>query len=245
MMQRTMKKQHMTSAYVDCVLPADCPLLATVELARRADPDGDALRRPAPAARLYRLSPRTCVARCDSVLADDHHYWLAETVLSQFEGAATVVALGSAPLAEYLSSAAPYEERPSLLVRCLATSQCKLPSSLTSLEPPNVVKGTPAAESLKVRPAAAAAAMGLEDDFKKASEDVTKLKTRPSDADMLEIYALFKQGTVGDVNTDRPGMLDFKGKAKWDAWSGKKGMTKEAAMEAYVKKASELIAADS
>ena len=87
--------------------------------------------------------------------------------------------------------------------------------------------------------------MGLEDDFKKASEDVTKLKTRPSDADMLEIYALFKQGTVGDVNTDRPGMLDFKGKAKWDAWSGKKGMTKEAAMEAYVKKANELMAADS
>ncbi|XP_043192318.1 proteasome assembly chaperone 1-like isoform X1 [Amphibalanus amphitrite] len=136
---------HFATAYVDCLLPADCPLLATVELARRSEPDGDALRRPAPAARLYRLGPRTCVARCDSVLADDHHYWLAETVLSQFEGATRVVALGSAPLAEYLSSAAPYEERPSLLVRCLATSQCKLPPLLTSLEPPNVVKGTPAA----------------------------------------------------------------------------------------------------
>jgi len=37
------------------------------------------------------------------------------------------------------------------------------------------------------------------------------------------MYALFKQASVGDVNTDRPGMLDFKGKAKWDAWSGKKG----------------------
>lgn len=42
--------------------------------------------------------------------------------------------------------------------------------------------------------------------------------------------------------TERPGMLDFKGKAKWDAWSSRKGMTKEAAMEAYVAKADQLIA---
>ena len=34
---------------------------------------------------------------------------------------------------------------------------------------------------------------------------------------MLELYALFKQANVGDVNTARPGMMDFKGKAKWDA----------------------------
>ena len=50
----------------------------------------------------------------------------------------------------------------------------------------------------------------------------------------LEIYALFKQGEVGDVNTARPGMLDFKGKAKWDAWDGKKGMSKEDAQKAYI-----------
>ena len=29
-------------------------------------------------------------------------------------------------------------------------------------------------------------------------------------------------------------MLDFKGKAKWDAWAGKKGLSKEEAQEAYV-----------
>jgi len=77
--------------------------------------------------------------------------------------------------------------------------------------------------------------------FDKAAEDVKKLKTRPADADMLEIYALFKQAEVGDCNTDRPGMLDFKGKAKWDAWNGKKGTTKEDAMEAYVTKVQQLI----
>ena len=52
------------------------------------------------------------------------------------------------------------------------------------------------------------------------------------DAKKLEIYALYKQGMIGDVNTDRPGMLDFKGKAKWDAWSGKKGTAKDALVAA-------------
>ena len=50
----------------------------------------------------------------------------------------------------------------------------------------------------------------------------------------LEIYGLFKQATVGDVNTSRPGMLDFKGKAKWDAWEAKKGMSSDDAKAAYV-----------
>lgn len=75
-----------------------------------------------------------------------------------------------------------------------------------------------------------------QESFDKAAEEVKKLKEKPTDDEMLEIYSLFKQATVGDINTDRPGMLDFKGKAKWDAWEKKKGMTKEAAMEAYVNK---------
>ncbi|KAH3721424.1 acyl-CoA-binding protein-like [Dreissena polymorpha] len=70
--------------------------------------------------------------------------------------------------------------------------------------------------------------------FNKAAEDVKGLKTQPADAEMLEIYALYKQVTVGDINTARPGMLDFKGKAKWDAWSGKKGMSKQDAEKSYI-----------
>jgi acyl-CoA-binding protein len=34
--------------------------------------------------------------------------------------------------------------------------------------------------------------------------------------------------------TEKPGMLDLKGKAKWEAWNNKKGLSKEAAMEAYI-----------
>lgn len=51
---------------------------------------------------------------------------------------------------------------------------------------------------------------------------------------MLELYALYKQGTTGDVSGSRPGMLDVKGRAKYDAWAKHKGKTKDAAMEAYI-----------
>ncbi|MPC45647.1 acyl-CoA-binding protein-like [Portunus trituberculatus] len=84
--------------------------------------------------------------------------------------------------------------------------------------------------------------MSLEEKFNEAAEKVKKLKTQPNDEELKELYGLYKQVTVGDINTDRPGMLDFKGKAKWDAWNSRKGMTKEAAMEAYVAKADQLVA---
>ena len=51
---------------------------------------------------------------------------------------------------------------------------------------------------------------------------------------MLEMYALFKQATVGDVTGGRPGMLDIRGRAKYDAWAAKKGLSKDAAMEQYI-----------
>ena len=50
---------------------------------------------------------------------------------------------------------------------------------------------------------------------------------------MLEMYALYKQATVGDATGDRPGMMDIKGRAKYDAWAKKKGLAKDAAMEHY------------
>jgi diazepam-binding inhibitor (GABA receptor modulating acyl-CoA-binding protein) len=51
---------------------------------------------------------------------------------------------------------------------------------------------------------------------------------------MLELYALFKQASVGDVSGSRPGMLDLRGRAKYDAWAKRKGMTKAQAIDAYV-----------
>jgi diazepam-binding inhibitor (GABA receptor modulating acyl-CoA-binding protein) len=71
-------------------------------------------------------------------------------------------------------------------------------------------------------------------EFLKAADDAKNLKAKPTDAEMLELYGLYKQATVGDVNTDRPGMLDFKGKAKWDAWESRKGLSKVDAEKQYI-----------
>jgi acyl-CoA-binding protein len=76
--------------------------------------------------------------------------------------------------------------------------------------------------------------MALEDDFRSAQERVKTLTTRPSNDSLLELYSLFKQATEGDVQGKRPGMLDLKGRAKYDAWAGRKGVGREAAMQQYV-----------
>lgn len=57
---------------------------------------------------------------------------------------------------------------------------------------------------------------------------------RPSNEELLELYALFKQGSEGDVTGDRPTGFDFKGMAKFDAWASRKGVSKEEAMRQYV-----------
>jgi len=55
-----------------------------------------------------------------------------------------------------------------------------------------------------------------------------------SNADKLQMYALYKQVTVGDCDTKQPGRFDVKGRAKWDEWSKTKGMSKEDAMTKYI-----------
>ncbi|KAG5684134.1 hypothetical protein PVAND_013375 [Polypedilum vanderplanki] len=84
--------------------------------------------------------------------------------------------------------------------------------------------------------------MGLKEDFDAAAEQVKNLKAKPSDQDLLELYSLFKQATVGDNNTEKPGMLDFKGKAKWEAWNSRKGMSADDAMTKYIEKVNSLVA---
>jgi acyl-CoA-binding protein len=76
--------------------------------------------------------------------------------------------------------------------------------------------------------------MALTDDFQKAQERVKTLTTRPSNDTLLELYSLFKQATEGDVQGKRPGMLDLKGRAKYDAWAGRKGVGRDAAMQQYI-----------
>ncbi|CAL8406519.1 unnamed protein product [Arctogadus glacialis] len=74
-----------------------------------------------------------------------------------------------------------------------------------------------------------------EEEFQRAVEESKVLKVRPSTEDLGVLYGLYKQTTEGDVITERPGMLDFVGKKKWDAWKSRKGLSKEEATKGYIK----------
>eukprot|EP00903_Cladosiphon_okamuranus_P021817 g20061.t1 len=69
------------------------------------------------------------------------------------------------------------------------------------------------------------------------NEALEKMKpvdlNKVSNDNKLKLYGLFKQINVGDCNTKRPGVLDPKGKAKWDAWKGVEGTSKDDAMNGY------------
>ena len=69
-----------------------------------------------------------------------------------------------------------------------------------------------------------------------------RVKALPSQSNhvLLKLYGLYKQATEGDVGGDRPGTLDFRGRAKYDAWASRKGMSQEDAMMEYVEVAEEL-----
>mgnify|MGYP005751263305 FL=1 len=76
--------------------------------------------------------------------------------------------------------------------------------------------------------------MATQQEFESAVERSKTLTERPSNDVLLQLYALFKQATEGDVNTDRPGGFDFKNIAKWDAWKSQQGKSSEVARQEYV-----------
>ncbi len=53
-------------------------------------------------------------------------------------------------------------------------------------------------------------------------------------------FYFLSEVTVGDNNTDKPGMFDLKGKYKWDAWTNNKGKSKEVARQEYIALVKEL-----
>jgi acyl-CoA-binding protein len=74
----------------------------------------------------------------------------------------------------------------------------------------------------------------LKKKFEAAAKDSKNLKTRPSDEDMLRLYACYKQASAGDATGDRPGAFDFVNRAKYDAWARLKGTETDKAMKSYV-----------
>lgn len=70
--------------------------------------------------------------------------------------------------------------------------------------------------------------------FEQAVVESKQLTSKPDNNTLLQIYSLFKQGSVGDVQGDRPGMMDFVGRAKYDAWAALKGKGQAEAQQAYI-----------
>ncbi|CAE8613155.1 unnamed protein product, partial [Polarella glacialis] len=67
-------------------------------------------------------------------------------------------------------------------------------------------------------------------------ESQVRSDNAPSQADMLRAYGLYKQATVGDADEDaQPWASQVKARAKYDAWAGRKGLTRTEAQKEYVK----------
>jgi len=76
--------------------------------------------------------------------------------------------------------------------------------------------------------------------FEAAAAAAKKTKKKPDNATLLKLYSYYKQATDGDVSGPRPGGFDFVGGAKHDAWSKLKGMSKDEAMQNYIKQVDKL-----
>jgi diazepam-binding inhibitor (GABA receptor modulating acyl-CoA-binding protein) len=70
--------------------------------------------------------------------------------------------------------------------------------------------------------------------FTSAVANSKSLSERPDNATLLKLYALYKQATAGDNGETKPGFGDMIGRAKWDAWHGLKGTSRDDAMQRYV-----------
>jgi acyl-CoA-binding protein len=82
--------------------------------------------------------------------------------------------------------------------------------------------------------------MSLQEQFIQAQLDSKNLPERPDNMTLLKMYALFKQGSSGDVSGERPGFTDMVGRAKFDAWANLKGHSTDEAMQQYIDLVEEL-----
>jgi acyl-CoA-binding protein len=77
--------------------------------------------------------------------------------------------------------------------------------------------------------------MELTEQFEQAATESKALPSKPSNETLLQLYSLYKQGSLGDNNAEAPSNpFDFVAKAKFEAWASLKGKTKEEAMTEYV-----------
>lgn len=77
--------------------------------------------------------------------------------------------------------------------------------------------------------------MELKEQFEKSAADSKNLPEKPDNETLLRLYSLYKQGSIGDVNSDPPtNTFDFVNKAKYEAWASLKGKPSSEAMQEYI-----------
>ena len=74
----------------------------------------------------------------------------------------------------------------------------------------------------------------MSDLFETAVSAVKELSEKPDNDSLLKLYALYKQGTEGDVSGEKPGFFDFVGLAKYEAWEKLQGTSADDAKAQYV-----------
>tara|TARA_Y100000389_G_scaffold51587_1_gene47269 strand:- start:1638 stop:1928 length:291 start_codon:yes stop_codon:yes gene_type:complete len=70
--------------------------------------------------------------------------------------------------------------------------------------------------------------------FNKAQRDIRQLLTRPTDEELLLIYGLFKQATIGDNYHSKPSPVWFKETRKWEAWNDQRYKPQNTAKQEYI-----------
>ncbi|XP_021305947.1 acyl-CoA-binding protein isoform X1 [Sorghum bicolor] len=82
---------------------------------------------------------------------------------------------------------------------------------------------------------------GESEEFEEHAEKAKTLPDTTTNENKLILYGLYKQATVSDVNTGRPGIFSLKERAKWDAWKAVEGKSKDEAMTDYITKVKQLL----
>jgi acyl-CoA-binding protein len=70
--------------------------------------------------------------------------------------------------------------------------------------------------------------------FRQAAAAAKQLQEKPDNDTLLQLYALYKQGSEGDVVGEKPGFFDFVGIAKFEAWEKLHGMDQDEAKQRYI-----------
>jgi len=75
-----------------------------------------------------------------------------------------------------------------------------------------------------------------ETDFLACAEKLKSVGGNLANLHKLYFYARYKQATCGNCTSKQPGLLEFEGRKKWEAWKSAANLTTEEAQKDYVDK---------